>query len=915
MSVYLTKLDTFSVHRLPEEQFSSFFPELSPDAAGDLAALKNYVATCDRHLSGVILEPHAAKDVHRLRSHMIDRLVLSLFKKYVVDLRGVSLVAVGGYGREEMSLFSDIDLLFLHDGTRLADLKPQIENLLYALWDLKLDIGQAVRTPNECLKLLTEDHTIFTNLLDARLIHGDGALFQSLQNGISTTLTDTAARRRFIDDKIRERAERHAKFGGSVFLLEPNLKEGKGGLRDLHMLRWLARAEGAAPSFRGLAEADLVSEEEAKALDFSLRFLLQVRNRLHLAVGRKTDQINFDNQEKMATSLGFTDSQSGILAVERFMQAYYTIASQTMSIGHTVIRKIQSREQGLIAGFVNRLSAKNLDEHFKLVDGQIVVKDPTIFDTDSKQLMVLFKHVRDTGAEIHFATKEAVGKHLYRVNDAFRSDPHVTALFREMMSQPPYIGRALFAMHELHFFDAFIPEFRKLRNRVQHDVYHVYTVDTHSIFALRELSRLARGEYQDKFPSYAAALTSVRDKGVLAMGLLFHDVGKGEGGNHSVVGAAIARRVAERLGYSPEQIDTIDFLVLSHLMMPHLSQRRDLEDQHLIGEFAKTIQSKDRLDMLYVLTWGDIRAVSPESWTEWKGSLLERLYTKTKTILEEGHLSDDNARRRIADARAAILARSLGKVPVEQLEKFLTLVSPRYVLAHSDDEIFTHFNMLFEHDGEDFVFKERELSDEGISEITAYAFNNPRVLSLLTGVMLANGVNILSLEAFTFSHGFLLVKLRVQTEAGNTLSQAGITERIASNLRDVFTGKSRVDELIAKRKRPTYLDTQKTPTQKRTAAKVDIDNDVSPYFTIIDIYAHDRLGLLYDIVKCLGGQGCYVEVSKISTKVEQVVDSFYVKDIFGHKITSKDKLAEIKKALRAIIEPDEIPATQSSGGI
>lgn len=919
MPHYLTHLDCFKPARLPEEDFFRFLPILEDSHSPNIETAKCYLAACDDKLREVVLHPFSARDAHRLRARMIDRLVLSLYKSFIATnpaLAGIpiTLVAVGGYGRQEMSLYSDIDLLFLHDGRHLDAIKPTIEKILYFMWDLKLDVGYAVRTLSECRQLAHDDHTVFTNLLESRLLDGDEHLYASLESTIAQLLKNETVRHKFIENKLQELSERHGKFGGSVYLLEPNVKEGKGALRDLHLIRWLARAIGLKPSFSSLFEKQLINEEELKALNFSLRFFLQVRNRLHLLQKKKSDQILFDCQEKLALSMGFSDSQSGILAVEHFMQSYYTVASQVKQICHNTVLKIQSQEVRGLKLIINRMKAKNLDENFRTHEDQIQAKHDKVFEDDPFQLMMLFRHVQMTGLDIHFDTKDLVGKYLYLINDGFRSEPKITALFREMMSDLKNLGKALFAMHDLDVFDAFIPEFRKLRNRVQHDIYHVYTVDTHSIFAISELSKLATGHYAGKFDSYATALAEVKKSGILSMGLLFHDIGKGEGGNHSVVGAEITNRVATRLGYNQEERQTIEFLVLSHLMMPHLSQRRDLEDRHLIREFAKTAQDTDRLNMLYILTWGDIRAVSAESWTDWKGSLLNRLYEKTKLAFEESALSAENALKRGSDLRKAILSRMQNKIQPEKLESFLSGISPRYLVAHSDEEIDEHFHLLSAQDGANFIFQVKELPSAEVDQILIYTYSNPRVLALVTGVMLAYGINILDMEVFTLSQGFIFIKMRVQTESKMTIAQAQIQNKLEDNLRAVFTGKARVDDLIAKRKRPSYM-TIKRPVQK-AEIKVDIDNDVSPYFTIIDVYTHDRLGLLYDIIKCLTEQSCYVEVSKISTKVEQVVDSFYVKDIFGHKITSKNKLLEIKKALIKTLTPtpEASPAPATTQG-
>lgn len=908
MTHYLTHLDNFPVERLPEKNYGDFLPKLDHRSLLGFEEVRDYLERCKEPLKKAIYHPYTAKDVHKLRSRMIDQLIHCLFQQFFhnenEDLTSqVSVIAVGGYGRQEMSLFSDVDLLFLYEETDIEKLTPLIEKVLYLLWDIKLDVGYAVRTIDECQELIKEDHTVLTNLIESRYLVGNTQLFEKLAQTIQKHLSQESFRLKFIRDKLDERDERHKKYGGSVYLLKPNLKEGKGGLRDLHLIRWLAASLGLQPSFRALFKAHFITKEEYSVLDFSLRFLLQVRNRLHLLQKKKMDQLQFEYQETLAQSMNFKDSDSGILAVEYFMQCYYTVASQVKSLSHTIIRKILQSQQSSFDQFLNKFKSKTLDEHFKIHEGQIQTRQSDIFEKDPYQLMVLFYHVQETGLEIHFETKELVSRYLYLVNDDFRHNDKISTLFRQMMANFKNLGKALFAMHELHFFDTYIPEFRKLRNRVQHDIYHVYTVDTHSIFAISELSQLESGDYHDKFDLYFEAMKSVKSPELLSMGLLFHDIGKGEGGNHSVIGARIAKNVAKRLNYSEEEQNTIEFLVLSHLLMPHLSQRRDLEDQHLIHEFAKTVGSIDRLNMLFVLTWGDIRAVSSESWTDWKGSLLTRLYEKTITHFKTENLSEDYAMQRTADIRQSILNRIKDDIDKEKFECFLQNISPRYIIAHDEEEIYEHFDLISHHEDDEFIFQDKELGDANVTEILIYTFNNPRVLALVTGVMLAHGVNILAMEIFTHSDGYIFVKLRGQTENKISLEKAELIQKIKTGLKDVFTGKTNVNDLIAKRKKPSYLLPQQ-PISK-ASSNVVIDNDVSPYFTIIDVYTHDRLGLLYDIINCLTQQSCYVEVSKISTKVDQVVDSFYVKDIFGHKITSKNKLREIKNALLNVVEPEK----------
>lgn len=906
MTHYLTHLDNIIFKKLTLDELETHLPELSFDSPDLSGTLKIYLTHCQNEINQLIENNISSLSTHHLRSLMIDQLVIRLFNKFMRESTSLKpdsmlLVAVGGYGREEMSLGSDIDLNFIVDAKQHEAAAQLVQNILYPLWDAKLDIGHALRTLPDALTLLKSDQTILTSFLDARYITGNKALFDKLQDGISHVLAPKKIRLKLIHDKMTERDARLKKFGDSVYLLKPNVKEGPGALRDLHLLRWLPRLMGHGNSFGALLKHEYINEDEYKALDFGLKFFLQIRNRLHYQLKKKSDQMGFEQQLQIAKELGFSDTANGILAVEHFMQTYYSVASQTRAICQKVIFRIRSDKESLWDRLKNRLSQKNLDTHFKIVRQKIMLRDLNLFQKEPQALLKAFWHVQETGLSLHHETKNQISSHLYLVDKRFRENPQVASLFRKIMGGVKNLGKALLAMHDTHFFDAYIPEFRKLRNRVQHDIYHVYTVDAHSIFAVGELGKLAQGELPGEFEIYRLALSQIKNPEVLTMGLLFHDVGKGEGGSHSAAGAKLADGVALRLGFAEEHRHTIRFLVLSHLMMSHLSQRRDLEDKHLINEFAKTMGSVDTLNMLFVLTWADIRAVSPESWTAWKGTLLKSLYEKTHDILKKGDFSETLELTRIADIRQNILERLKGQADASSLQEFLEMITPRYVRTHTESEILEHFTLIEKHRHENFFLKAAGTEDGHATEVLIYTTMTPRTLSLITGVMLSLGLNILTLEAFGLSNGSLLVKLQVQTEFHAPITKADTEDKLKTRLKNVFRGQDNIQSLIAGYKKPLTLSLNKPVGLAKS--EITIDNDVSPFYTVIDIFTHDRIGLLHDIITCLAEQGCYVEISKISTKVEQVVDTFYVKDIFGGKITSKNKLREIHTALMQVIEP------------
>jgi [protein-PII] uridylyltransferase len=483
------------------------------------------------------------------------------------------------------------------------------------------------------------------------------------------------------------------------------------------------------------------------------------------------------------------------------------------------------------------------------------------------------------------------------IEDDFRKNTDIAKIFKTIVSNFHNLGKTFFAMHEAKFFDAYIPEFRHLRNRVQHDLYHVYTVDTHSIFALNELSKLHQGDYDDTFPLFKSALQQVQNPDILSLGLLFHDIGKGMGGNHSVKGAQTAQKIAKRLGYDEKSQDDIEFLVLAHLLLSHISQRRDLEDPHLIQELALTLKTSDRLNMLFVLTWADIRAVSQEAWTEWKGTLLKTLYQKTKEELKSANTSEQiqNQCQTLKKQLTKTLTQNHDMASVKQ---FLNDVTTRYLLAHNKNEIIQHFTLIENHKQKGFFISETQLEENHFTELLIFTYHNPRVLSLITAVMLTLDINILALDVFSLSEGFNLIKVNLQS-AHDQQIETRILAKLKALLTDVFSGKTDINKLLQKHKKPAFLE---SPPVQNIESSVVMDNDVSPYYTVIDVYTHDRVGLLYEIVRALADEGCYVEVSKISTKVDQVVDTFYVKDIFGHKISKKSRILEIQNTLLKICQ-------------
>lgn len=869
---------------------------------------KIYLEKCAKNIE-ILLHSHChAESLLSLRTKMIDKLIISLFNLATSEALPLSknnsekatLMAQGGYGRQEMNLHSDLDLLFIYPKKKGAYIKTLTEKLLYRLWDLGLDVGYATRTVAECKRGLFEDVTIMTSLLDARYLCGNQKLAETLLKTIRKTLKSESAQKKLIHVKLDEWKGRIEKSGGSVFMLEPHVRDSLGGLRDLQLPLWLTKIKGRAGTYEDFLEQRDLKPDDYQSLMTARNFLWRVRNELHLLVGKKVDILHFAQQETIAFRMGYQDA-SGILAVERFMQDYYRYAKQIASITETLIRHLTVTSSRF--RLLQRFKAKSVDAIFTILDDQITLRHKGNFLKKPATLIQIFELVQDKGLPLHPETKDLIRSSLHLIDDAFRSHPDHVKVFGKILNRYQNLGMTFREMNETHVLEEFLPEFKKILCRVQHDVYHVYTVDAHSIFAVDELSRLHKGDYDDKFEKYRLLLNEISQPKLLTLGLFLHDIGKGEGGNHSIKGAVTGNAITSRLGFSTDEQKTVEFLIMSHLLMPHLSQRRDLEDQELIIQFARSMGTMDRLNMLFLLTWADIRAVGPNTWSDWKGALLERLYDKTKEVITRGEFSKgdlpkEKTRERVDRVKTALIEKVGDRFKKEEVQRFLGIMPPRYFFTVNDDEFENNLQLFIKEKDEKIAVQSRILSDLSMNELQIYTLNTPKVLAQVTGICLAYALNILKVDLFQTTDGHVFVLIGLTNAQGQAIRREDYFKELATSLKEVMFGKTKVEELIALRKVPDYL--AKKPVQK-ARNRVAVDNDVSAYYTVIDIYAHDRLGLLFDIMQTLNQQGCYVDVSKISTKVEQVSDVFYVKDIFGKKIILKEKLAQIKEALLATL--------------
>ena len=832
---------------------------------------------------------------------MTDALVTRLFTSLSDDLQlhkagQLALVAVGGYGRRELNPYSDLDLMFLYSGKDSKVVEEVANRLLYFLWDLRLDVGYSVRTLSDCVEMAGNDLTVKTALLDARLLTGSDALYRDLKK---LMVTQVLAKRSdfFISEKLDELKKRREKYGSSVYILEPNIKEGEGCLRDLHTAMWVAKIKYKVDEPRELVIKGVVSEEELGIYYSSLSYLWRIRNELHYLAGRKNDQLTFEAQTSIARFFGYED-RGKTLAVEQFMQDFYLHANRVEHFSSLLITKCSQREDSArkILGYFTR---RPVGDGFYVMKGELVVPDESVIAKDPVRLIKIFEYAQKQGVGIGLNAKGLIRENLDLVNDKFRRSKEANASFFNILQSEKRVSETLQQMHHLGFLNRFIPEFERIYCKVQHDVYHIYTVDTHTLFAVDEIARLWRGEHRDTLPLLSQLSLEVDKRWLLLLAVLLHDVGKGGGGGHAEVGAELSRTIARRMGLSKEDSERLQFLVRNHLLLAHIAQRRDLHDERMIIQFARQMEKSENLKMLYLLTYADIKAVGPEVWTEWKALLLQELYEKAFQVLERGDFKLEASGDRVKRVKRAIFELLSDDYPAQLIKDELLALTTRHLLSYAPEVIAGHVRTLLSLPDNLVVLKLSHETDKGYTNCTVCAYDVPGLFSMITGVMAANGMNILGAQIHTNTNEKVLDILQVNSPQGFVITEETRWERFEKDLRQVLEGKVRVSALVAKRHRPSILTEKAKPT---VPARVEIDNEVSSEYTVIDIYAHDQIGLLYSITSTLTRLGLYIGVSKISTKVDQVADVFYVKDIFGQKLSDPGKLEEIRRELLAAVE-------------
>ncbi|MEO0567797.1 MAG: [protein-PII] uridylyltransferase [Pseudomonadota bacterium] len=804
----------------------------------------------------------------------------------------ISVLAVGGYGRGEMAPFSDVDLLFLAANKISPWAEQVIESTLYILWDMKLKVGHASRTVRECLRLAGEDFTIRTALLENRFLYGNAELAETLKTRLRRELFE-GSERQFIEAKLEERDKRHERQGAR-YMVEPNVKEGKGGLRDLQSMFWISKYIYHVNDAKDLLAHGLFREDEFELFARAENFLWATRCHLHLAVGRASEQLSFDLQVEVAERLGYSDS-AGRRAVEHFMQDYFRHATSVGDLTRIFLTKLEAshvKSEPILQRLFRR--KKTLKPGYKEVNGRLAPSNQRTFVKDKLNLLRLFEEALRTGLLIHPDAMRQVQANLDLIDDDFRASAEAQRLFLGLLLRHGNPERSLRRMNELGVLAAFIPEFEAIEAMMQFNMYHSYTVDEHTIQCVAQLAKIERRELIEELPVASSILDEGVNRRVLYVALLLHDLGKGRDEDHSILGAKIARRVAPRLGLKPAECETVEWLVRYHLLMSDMAQKRDIADPRTVRDFAKAVQTKERLDLLCVLTVCDIRGVGPDVWNNWKASLIRALYRQTRRAMEGG-LEDLNREQRGAEAKRN-LRDALSDWPAKDLKIETNRHYPPYwqglhVTAHID-----FATMLRDLANGEIAIKLHPDDDRDATRACFTLADHPGIFSRLTGSLALVGANVVDARTYTSKDGFATATFWIQDAEGKPYEVARLP-RLEQVINKILKGEVVTHEAIKSRDK-----IKKRERAFRVPTHITFDNEGSEIYTIIEVDTRDRAGLLYDLARTMANANVYVNSAVIATYGEQVVDTFYVKDMFGLKFYSESKQKSLEKKLREAIE-------------
>ena len=853
------------------------------------------------------LESDVASGAETVAAHtyLMDQLIRTLFDfaTYHMLQRGVrttgerlSIVALGGYGRGDLAPLSDIDLLFLLPYKETPYSEQVTELMLYALWDLGLKVGQAVRSVNENINQAKANIIIRTTLVDARWIWGDQELVAELKTRFQKDVVEGTSAQ-FVEAKLAEREARHKKQGDTRYRLEPNVKEDSGGLRDLHTLIWIAKYLYGTGDPRKLADNGVIDNAAVSRFAKAHEFLSAVRCHIHYITQRPDNRLAFDLQREIAPRLGYHD-RAGASAVERFMKHYFLVARDVEDLTRAFMAILEERGGRKPLLRLPAALVRRAVDGFIAERGRLRVGKESDFAAEPVRLLRIFQVAVENDLDFQPRTLRQISRNTRRV-PALRDNPEANKIFMNILCSRKGSEATLRLMSECGVFGRFIPDFARVVAQMQYDMYHVYTTDEHTIRAIGILGRIERGELADELPVASEVVEKIESRRALYVSVLLHDIAKGRGGDHSELGADIALTLCPRLGLTPEETETVSWLVRSHLLMSNTSFKRDLDDRETIVQFCDAVQSPERLKLLLLLTCADIRAVGPVVWNTWKATLLRDLYYRAMDQMTGEHAGTAGAgaprmAQRVAKAQDALRAKLSDWSEIE-LEHYFALGSSAYWLAYDTESHAHHAHVIrrAESSGEEIAIDFTVDDYRDVTHVLIYAPDYAGLFARITGGLALAGMSVVDAKIMTLANSMALDTFVIQDFDDKSLASKEKQARVAARVAAALKGRIRLDQELAKA-------SSRLPARTRALEvppRVLIDNTASKVCSVIEINGHDRPGFLFTVANTIADLGLQISSAHISTYGERVVDVFYVKDIFGMKVEHETKIRQIREAL------------------
>ncbi len=851
----------------------------------DIAAFRSALSEGDSRLQQRFLDDEPVERLVRDRARLVDILLESAWRTHVGDhAREIALIAVGGYGRGELNLCSDIDILILLPKSEATPWQSHLEQFLTFMWDIGLEVGHSVRTIDDCQRESAADVSVATTLIESRLLTGPESLFEAMRRALAPERVWPT--REFFEAKVAEQTARHHRYHDTAYNLEPNVKSSPGGLRDIQTIGWVAKRHFGAESLDQLVDHGFLTKSELRKLKTAQAYLWKIRFALHVLTKRREDRLLFDHQIRLAKMFGYEDA-TYTLAVEQFMQRYYRTAMDVSLLNEMLLQLF--REAIL---FDSSSEPAPINPRFQIRNDYLELTNDDVFDRYPSALLEIFvvlqQHPEIRG--VRASTIRQLTRHLWLIDEEFRQHPRNHRLFFEILRAPIGVTHELRRMNLYGVLGRYIPAFGRIVGRMQYDLFHAYTVDAHTLFVLSNLRRLAMPKYDHELPELSRIMQSLPKQEVAYLAALFHDIAKGRGGDHSELGSVDAEAFCLEQGLSRYDARLVAWLVRNHLVLSVTAQKKDISDPKVIHEFAKHVGDQTHLDYLYVLTVADVRGTNPKLWNNWKASLFAEFYQRTKQALRRGLETPIDKEQLIAEtqsqSRELVLRAGL---PDERVDRVWSRFTDAYFLRHTPEEITWHTQMLIDRDVRDpsSLVSVHQRSGRGGTGISTYTPQTQHSFARTTALLDQLGLNIVDARITPTADGYSLDVYHVLEDTGAEIADAVRIRDIQQQLAHAL---SRPDDatVTVTRRAPRQVRMFSTPTQ------IEFSEDPVNQRTIVELIAGDRPGLLSEVAKIFMSEGIDIYTSKIMTVGERAEDVFYVSDSTGRPLSSerRERLAQ-----------------------